>query len=135
MDVTSAVATINYGIVFFPGWEITSEDYTARHENAVKVIVDYAAQDFSQKNAPDYVNGVESSTGKAHAEFIIDASECDDPVSLYRKVLEGLLRIVTHEAREAFRVSPSWWGPFNPHMSDGQRNWGDRQGDWAFGLV
>jgi hypothetical protein len=130
MEVHNAVALINTGITFFPGWVITAYDYTARHENAIQVRTDYTVKNYRQANAPDYVEDVHT-----HAEFIIDASECDDFLTLYRKVLDGLLTIVTHEAREAFRIAPTWWGPFNPHMSDGQRNWGDRKGDWAFGLV
>lgn len=133
MHVDTAVKSINLGITFFPGWEIVAEDFTRRHENAIKIVVDYVAEDYSQQFAPDYTELANG--GKAHVEFLIDASECDDFVSLYRKVLDGLVDIITHEAREAFRIAPAWWGPFNPHMSDGQRNWGDREHDWAFGIV
>jgi hypothetical protein len=70
----------------------------------------------------------------ARASFPIQIHDCDAE-ALFRKVLEALLVIEVHEAREIFRVQPTGWAPFHPHQVDGMRRWGNPHADLSFGLV
>lgn len=132
MDVATVVDVINHDIIYRPGWTWKAEDFTSRHEGAVKVSVVYEAQNFTRAHAPEYAESVK---GGAKASFIVSANEVTDPLDLHRRVLAGFQAIESHESREAYRVGRAYWGPFNPHNVDGQTNWGDQQGDYGFGLV
>lgn len=132
MDTVTAAAVINADVVFLPGWTWEAEDYSKRHQNTVKVSVVYEARDFSRINAPNYDKVVD---GGAKASFVIDTSTCPNYVDLHRKVLAGFLDIIEHEAREAYRVGGGHWGIFNPHMSDGQANYGNPDHDFNFGIA
>jgi hypothetical protein len=69
------------------------------------------------------------------ASFLLLCANCPDETELFRAIVKNIICIETHEAREAFRVVPTYWAPFHPHNEDGMFRWGDVQGDMFFGLA
>jgi hypothetical protein len=128
MRVDSAVDLVN-GIVYRPGWTITAKPHTARFEGAICVRIEYPAQNTDRDQAPDYPTPIQT-----RATFPLIVSECDD-VALYRQVMDAIMEIEEHEAREYFRVEPTHWAPFHPHRVEGMNRWGNPQRDLRFGLA
>lgn len=128
MRVESAVELINC-VVYKPEWKITATDHTKRSEGAVQVRIDYPARRSERELAPDYVEEI-----MTYAEFPMIVLDCDD-VSIYRRLLDAIICIETHEAREFLRVLPTEWAPFHPHRVDGMKRWGDIEGDLKFGIA
>jgi hypothetical protein len=121
MRVESAIALIE-SVVYKPGYHLSAVDHTNRFEGTVKVRLDYAAPETGRENA---AHGY-SETIVTYAEFPIavgDLSGPDAAACLYRRVLDAILDVEAHEAREAFRVNPSLWAPFHPHALDGIKLW------------
>lgn len=130
MKVDSVVDLINGAVVFMPGWELEAKDYTARHENAVCLTITYKTRDFRRSEAPDYPTDI-----SPQAQFIIDSRKVESVEGLVREVIECCVEVFKHEAREALRVGPNWWGPFNPHTTGGQERWGEVERDRGFGII
>lgn len=128
MNVESAVQLINQ-LVYKPGWKISATDHTNRFEGAVQVRIDYPAHASEREEAPNYAREIQT-----YAEFPMIVVDCND-ASLYRRVINAIVEIETHEAREFLRVVPTMWAPFHPHRIDGMRRWGDESGDLRFGLA
>lgn len=132
MRVETAIALIN-DVIYRPGWQITATDARHRFEDAVRVEIHYPAQETSREEAlaPEgpYRNG-----NRPYAAFYIQVDGCDD-IALYRRLLDRILEIEQHEAREYLRVRPTGWAPFHPHQADGMRRWGDPERDLMFGAA
>lgn len=138
MLVNSAIRLINEGLVYKYGWEFHAEDDTRRYEGAIKVKIDYPANKSERADMRAAALADEDTATEAimtYATFRIIAEECKDDTALYKKVLEAVLRIEEHEAREFFRVLPTYWAPFHPHKADGMQRWGTREADLLFGVV
>ena len=127
MEIVSALKLIG-NLTYKPGWKITATDHSKRFEGTVLVHIDYPAQATERVFAPDYEKDIVT-----YAEFPVIVIECDQ-TQLLRKILNVILEIETHEAREYFRVAPTMWGPFNPHRVGGMKRWGDVAGDLKFGI-
>ncbi|MDN3059364.1 hypothetical protein PH213_33490 [Streptomyces sp. SRF1] len=130
METKSAVQLINQ-LSYKPGWEITAEDYTKRFEGTVEVTFVFPAY-HSERHLAE--QGYPSHTDGSYAKFAIMVSDCDD-IKLYRRVLEKIIEIETHEAREFLRVRPTYWAPFHPHRVDGMKRWGKVANDYTYGIV
>lgn len=130
MQVETAVTLINDGLAFVPGWDFTAVGYTERHESAVKVTLTYNTRDYRRQYAPHYEVPI-----RPYACYVLNAAEVSDNAELARALIDMAAKTFVHEAREALRFGPTWWGPFNPHMSSGQLRWGDPDGDVTFGVV
>ncbi|MEU5930011.1 hypothetical protein AB0L49_36300 [Streptomyces antimycoticus] len=130
METKSAVELIHQ-LDYKPGWSITAEDYTRRFEGTVMVMFVFPAFHSDRHLAPE---GYPSHTDASYAKFTIMVSDCDD-ITLYRRVLEKIIEIETHEAREFLRVRPTYWAPFHPHRTDGMKRWGDVAKDYTYGIV
>lgn len=125
MDVTTAVEIINDQIKYKPGWTFTAEDHTNRFEGTVKVRVDYPARNSNRDQAAeDYPQEI-----MTYAVFPIVVSGCDSVTDLTYLILDAIIRIEVHEAREFLRVEPTMWAPFHPHKVDGMKRWSERTGD------
>jgi hypothetical protein len=130
MEVPSAVALVN-ALIYKPNWTIRAEDNTARFEGTICVFIDYPARSLNRDQAASgYPEEI-----MTKAAFRLTVSDCNDDTTLYRKVIDSILRIETHEAREALRVFPTYWAPFHPHREGGMMRWGDPSGDLTFGIV
>lgn len=116
-------------ICYRPGWLLEATDYSNRFEAAICLKVTYPAPETGRDNWPEYTQMIQ-----ARASFPIQIHDCDAQ-TLFRKVLDVLLEIEVHEAREIFRVHPTGWAPFHPHQVDGMQRWGNAHRDLAFGLV
>lgn len=130
MQVDTAVTIINKGLTFIPGWDFHAVDYRERHENAVKVTLTYVTRDYRRSEAPDYTTHI-----TPYACYVLDTGKVDDLADLARELVGYAADAFTHEAREALRFGPTWWGPLNPHMTTGQARWGDPRADHTFGVV
>jgi hypothetical protein len=125
MLVPSAVALINESLIFLPGWKITAEDYTSRHEGCVALHI----------GAPSYeTNRSEAMLGypvenEPHAVVMIQVTPEMDLVDLFYLVLSKIIEFQTHEFREGMRVKPTGWAPFHPHKIDGIHRWCARSGE------
>lgn len=118
MKVESAIELINQ-LVFWPGWKLTATDHRNRFEGAILVRVDYRAVETGATNAR---GGYEKEID-TYATFPVIAEVYDDVLHLYRVILDKLMEIQLHEAREAFRVLPTMWAPFHAHRIDGMKAW------------
>lgn len=129
MDVKTACSLVE-GIVYKPGWSISARDHRSRFGEAICLHVDYEAHQWDRDEAPAY-----SKMGKGVAPKVLLIDKVQEAEELYRMIMEHLLDIEEHEAREAFRIQPTLWGPYNPHHPDGMRRWGRVEHDLAFGAV
>jgi hypothetical protein len=129
-------------LVYKPGWIFEARDNSKRFQDSICLTVTYPAMNSDREEAaagfptPIPPNG-------ARASFNIPIHDADD-MKLYRHVVQVIMWIEEHEAREFLRVKPSYWAPFHPHNSGGIENWANaigrsvelvRQADFTFGLV
>lgn len=129
MNVKSALLLVNQ-IVYRPGWTISATDHTNRYEGAIRVRIDYPAQSTTREEAEEgYPENIQT-----YAQFPIIVEDCPDETALYRRIIDTILQIEAHEAREYFRVQPTFWAPFHPHKIDGMKRWGEPDRDIVFGI-
>lgn len=130
MFVQTAIDLIDQ-TVYKPGWTFEATDHTKRYEGTVCVKVTYPAQMSEREEAPaGYPTPI-----TPYAEFPIVVADVDEPTDLYRRLLDVILAIEEHEAREFLRIRPTFWAPFHPHTVDGMRRWGYPGQDLHFGLA
>lgn len=129
LEVTSAVALVN-NVIYKPGWKFEAEDHTSRFEGSVKVKINYPARKSERKDA-EIGYPTEIAT---YASFIMVVADCDDTM-IYRQLIDRVLQIEEHEAREFLRVMPTFWAPFHPHRVDGMKRWGKMEADLGFGVA
>jgi hypothetical protein len=139
MRVDTAIRLIN-NLIYKPGWSFTATDHTKRFENTINLHVEYPALNSDRDNAErGYADTVDPF---ARANFpIVLGDSCTDEV-LYRRVIDIIMEIELHEAREFLRVQPTYWAPFHPHNIEGMRRWQRTDGidysivpDLRFGLA
>lgn len=129
MEIPSAIHLVN-SLIFMPGWKFTAEDHRNRFEGAIRVRIDYPALNSDRSEA---ANGYPTPI-TTYAAFPVIVADCDD-TCLYRKIMDAIICIQTHEAREFLRVSGTYWAPFHPHRIDGIRRWGNEITDLQFGIA
>lgn len=134
METASAIELVD-GVIYKPGWTFTARDHTKRFESTVVVRVDYPARNSNR----DQVDAGYPQEIATYAEFPLVVEDCTDE-DLYAKLLEAIMSIEEHEAREFLRVRPTGWAPFHPHRATGMRRWAARHGtdvlaDLQFGIV
>lgn len=123
MRVETAIALIDQ-LIYKPEWTFTATDHSNRFEGTVRVRVDYPARNSNRDQAGDgYPEEI-----MTYAEFPVLVADCPSDVTLYRRVLDALVKIETHEAREFLRVPGTHWAPFHPHRIDGMKAWHATQG-------
>lgn len=129
MEVTTAVELVN-SLVYKPGWTIAATDHTNRFEGAIVLRIDYPADNTNRDQAPDgYAERINT-----YAQEPIIVIDCPDETALFKRVIEKIIAIETHEAREYFRVKPTFWAPFHPHRTEGMARWGNPADDLKFGI-
>lgn len=129
MRVESALHLIAE-LAYKPGWKFEAVDYRNRFEDAVMVKVTYPAQRSEREEAAEgYPTEI-----APYASFVFVVGDCNE-VTLYRRILEVIMKIELHEAREFLRVSGTLWAPFHPHRIDGMKRWGDMENDLLFGVA
>jgi hypothetical protein len=136
MRVDTAVELVN-DLVFRPGWTITAEDYSHRHEGTICVSFVYETRNFVREEAPDYKTVV---TAPNTIRYQIVVGDMSTPEELYFALLKRIERINSHEDREALRDRRTKWAPFYPHKIDGQKRWAALNGsnvedDLVFGVA
>src|SRR6266496_3339296 len=94
MRVDTAVKLVN-DLVFRPGWKITAEDYSHRHEGTICVSFEYDTRNFVRAEAPDYPTVI---TATAQQAIVVD--DMDTAEELYFALLKRIERINSHEDRE-----------------------------------
>jgi hypothetical protein len=129
MEIERAIAIINNGIVFKPGWEYYAKDFTSRHEGCICLYVEGVSRETSRRDAQYGY----PTPNRPRATFLIQVSDLDH-LALYREVLKRFIAFDIHEDREFFRTTPDYDAPFHPHRIIGMREWGDIEGDLSFGF-
>ncbi|QNP74988.1 hypothetical protein IAG44_39960 [Streptomyces roseirectus] len=135
MEAESAIKLVN-DLVYKPGWSFIARDHTNRFEGAITMRVEYPARSSNRDRAvfgypEEIVNRV---------SFPLVVKDCNDE-DLYAEILQVIMSIEEHEAREFLRVEPTQWAPFHPHRVKGMRRWAartgrsDLQADLQFGLA
>lgn len=120
MRVHEAIALINE-ISYKPGWTFTPEDYTKRFEDTVLVKVGYPAPNSDAEFAPDYKQDV---LPVARAQFPLIVGDVTNRLEFYRRIMDIILKIEEHEAREFFGVDRTYFDkPFHPHTLAGMQAW------------
>lgn len=134
MEVQSAVELVNQ-VIYKPGWNFEAEPHTPRFEGTISVCITYPAADSGSNSFPEaWRDGfLHLVPGGAKARHPIVVSDVDD-VGLYKRLIDVILDIEEHEAREFLRILPTGWAPFHPHRVDGMRRWGKMEHDLHFGL-
>lgn len=135
MDIQSALKLVNESLVYKPEWKFTAEDHSNRFEGTITVRVDYPARNSNRDQAE---NGYPEEI-MTYAVFPLVVVDCDVE-SLTYKILESIIKIEAHEAREFLRVEPTMWAPYHPHRVDGMKRWSARTGeplvsDLQFGIA
>lgn len=131
METTEAIERIE-GTILKPGWRIEAEDHSKRFEGTVKLTVHYPAANSNRENAPDYTEQILPDT---HASFALQVGLIADGIELYRRLIDVMVNIETHEWREFLRDPRTLDAPFHPHRIEGMTRWGDVEGDLHFGLA
>ncbi|MFE5369229.1 hypothetical protein [Streptomyces mirabilis] len=117
MDAQRAVDLINK-ISYRPGWEINAHlmidglpyVIVIAHVHTVNSDQDQAIKGYPEKIilAPD---------------TMIDAGLYDTPEALYGRILDWIIGLEIHEAREFLRVGDDMRAPFHPHRPECQDAW------------
>lgn len=129
MDTTSACRLIE-NLIYKPEWRFEPESFERRFEGTITVCIHYPAQKSEQDEAE---KGYPTSM-MTYAKFTMICAECDE-ISLYRQLLDIIMKVEAHEAREFLRVKPTYKAPFHPHTVDGMKAWGDVENDLKFGII
>lgn len=117
MEIQSAIALVE-SLEYKPEWTFTAEDHSARFEGTIKVRIEYPARNSNRDQAEaGYPEEIQT-----YASFPLVIADCDDE-SLYYKMMEAIVKIEEHEAREFLRIKPTHWAPFHPHRVDGMKRW------------
>lgn len=131
MDVKTALALIGQ-IGCGPTLCLEAEDYTNRHEGAIKLTTIVKTVGSEREDAERDYEGSEPID--VRADFVIIVTDCNDDVELYRRVLtEAVIPTLVHEIREFFRIRPTQWAPFHPHKQGGVERWGEPEIDRKYG--
>lgn len=117
-------------LTYKPGWEIKAVPNN-RFEGAVTIKVTYPAARSERCFWPHYEELI---PGGGKVDKTVLVRDCSDE-DLYREVLDFLVDIEAHEAREFLRIKPTGWAPFHPHRFDGIKRHGTEDDDLKFGLV
>lgn len=135
METESALKLIPE-LIYKPGWAFAANAHENRFEGTIVVKIDYPARN-SNRDQAESGYPVEIST---YASFPLVIKDCSDE-DLYAQILDAIVRIEEHEAREFLRIAPTDWAPFHPHRVDGMRRWAKRHGrdsllgDLQFGIA
>lgn len=133
MFVDTAIHLIDQ-LVYKPGWKFEAKDDTKRFEDSICIKITYPAYDSARESWDDDL-GQYTKQIVTYATFRFIVRDCCD-VDLYRRVIEMIMKIEEHEAREFLRTKETLWAPFHPHRLDGMKRWGDNlEGDLLFGVV
>jgi len=118
MRVSEAIDLIN-GLAYKPNWRFETEDHTSRFQDTVKIKVHYPAFNSNRDQAR---NGYPESI-MTYAVFALVVFEMDER-DLYYALVQKILHIEEHEAREFLRIPErDFTAPFHPHRIHGMIQW------------
>lgn len=120
MFISTAIELVSQ-LVYKPGYMFSAEDHSRRFEGSILLRIDYHAPASERGEAPEYGREIDT-----YATFPLVVRDCDD-IDLYRAIIDCIMQIEEHEAREFLRVSPTMWAPFHPHNIDGMKRWQAKQ--------
>lgn len=123
MQVPDALKLIE-GVSYKPGWSFSAINYE-RNAGCVLLRVKYEVPNSDVRYAPEYAEPV---APVPSMDFILSAFDCHTDTDVYGKVIECLLQVERHEAREFFAVNGTDYDkPFHPHTPTGTTNWACRK--------
>jgi|SRR5271166_2505034 len=141
MLIETAIQLIG-NIVYKPGWRIEARDNSKRFQDSICITITYPATNSDRSEAAAGFPSPIPPDG-ARASFCISVAALDD-VRLYAGLVQVIMHIEEHEAREFLRIKPTYWAPFHPHNTDGIAAWAtvtnkpvdiQRHIDFTFGLI
>ncbi|MFF1469118.1 hypothetical protein [Streptomyces mirabilis] len=106
------------GISYRPGWKITAEPMVP----GLPFVVVQAYIDTVNTNREQAIKGYPQKIVLG-PDTVIDASLYATPEDLYRRILDWIIGLEVHEAREFFRVGTDMQAPFHPHREECERAW------------
>jgi len=134
LTVSEAVRILNEEIVYKPSWKIQARSHTKRFQRTIAVRIEYPCQNSNLEDAKlGYPNSIVT-----YAEFPITLGQDWGHLELCRALIESIMKIEEHEAREFLRLPnlENWRAPFHPHSVLGIERWGaGRESDVLFGRV
>lgn len=134
MHVQEAIDIVNSHLVYKPGWVFVASDHTNRFQDSIVIHVTYEAlnsnRDLARQGYPELV------PGGARASFPIMVGDMDRE-AFHRCLLERIVDIETHEAREFMRFrDQDFRSPFHPHRLHGIHHFGHAETeDLLFGVA
>lgn len=115
MDNETAVNMIN-DLHFMPGWSFQAIDSGGRTIFARALIETVNSnQDQALKGYPQHVI--------LERGLLVRPDEYATEGDLSEALFSWCYEILTHEAREFFRIGPDMRAPFHPHRPEGERAW------------
>lgn len=117
MDNETATKIVN-DLHFMPGWRFRAENPGGETIFAMVLIDTY------NSNKDQALLGYPQEVILERAALIRPA-EYDTPDDLYEALFSWIYEVITHEAREFFRVGAGMRAPFHPHRPEGERAWSD----------
>lgn len=125
METSSAVQLVK-ALKYKPGWTIDAESAESRFEGTIWVRFTFdtyrSERHLAALGYPEVVKDLRT-------RFRVIVADVDDDAELYGRVLDAIVRLETHEAREFLRVAPTNWAPYHPHRVDGMKRWAKRTGE------
>lgn len=131
MFVSTALKLIE-GLSYKPGWHFEASDYTKRFQDTIMLKCVFPAYESERGYAYE---GYPKYRTDSWAQFPIMVGDINEDTELYRRVLEAIMKLEEHEAREFLRVTSTMWAPFHPHNTDGMKRWGNIAEDFRYGIA
>jgi len=120
MNQDVACELINSQLVYKPEWTLRAEDYTWRMQGAILLHVSFTAHSSDRNDARE---GYQKVLEPLHNAFPIIVQDCTTEDELIFKVLQVIIALETHEAREFLRRKPTYDAPFHPHRIADMQRW------------
>lgn len=125
MEQNVACELINSQLVYKPEWTLRAEDYSWRMQGAILLHVSFTAHSSDRNDARQ---GYQRVLEPLHNAFPIVVQSCTTEDDLIFKVLEIIISLETHEAREFLRRKPTFDAPFHPHRIADMTRWAEHSG-------
>lgn len=104
-------------ITYKPGWTFDATP-EPRYQDTVSLTVSFTAPDTDVRYAPAYERTLPQTM-----TFYLHVAPCLTDLALWGLVLECVIHLELHEAREFFAVDERFSKPFHAHTSEGIVNW------------
>lgn len=120
MNTDVAIELINTQLVYKPGWTLKAEDYTWRMQGTVLLHISFSAPSSDRDDARE---GYRKVLEPLHNAFPLVVQDCETEDDILFRLLQIIIGLETHEAREFLRRKPTYDAPFHPHRKADMDRW------------